>query len=228
MDRPEPEGGSSSPSAEPAGPLQVTELIYSASDAERVTVRLSDGSSFHCPVEVVSAAALSAGTPLDPDRLAAVQQQAEGVFARQSALRLLARAPQTRRGLVRKLQARGFGAAAVRAAVSRMAELGYLDDRAFAENWTRARLSSRAEGWKAVYRGLLARGVPRQLAAEAASAACPEDVELELARRVAAGREPRRAAARLSARGFRSATIARVIRELRDRGGNRGDRRSPG
>jgi regulatory protein len=228
-----PGGGSSSPSAEPGGPhrdpgnerraeagdpsLTILSIEVRGAGGETATVRLSDGSSFIAPAEVVAGEGLSTGTVLDGDRLQSLRSRSELVLARSRALSLLARSAHTRRGLARKLEARGFGHEAVKAAIDRMAELGYLDDRAFALDWARARLANRAEGWKAVYRGLLGRGVPRTIAGETAAEVCSDEAELEMARRVAGDLSPRSAASRLAARGFRSRTIARVIREIASR-----------
>ena len=228
-----PVGGSSSPSAEPGGPdrgsgdepravpgaplLTILSIELRGAGGETATVRLSDGSSFVAPAEVVAGEGLSTGTSLDDDRLRSVRSRSEFVLARSRALSLLSRSAHTRRGLARKLEARGFGPGAVKAAVDRMTELGYLDDRAFALDWARARVAGRAEGWKAVYRGLLGRGVPRSIADEAAAEVCSDEAELEMARRLAGDLSPRKAASRLSARGFRSRTIARVLREIAGR-----------
>ncbi len=102
----------------------------------------------------------------------------------------------------------------MKAAIDRMAELGYLDDRAFALDWARARIAGRAEGWKAVYQGLIRRGVPRAIAGETATEVCSDQAELEMARRLAGNLAPRTAARRLVTRGFRSRIIARVLREI--------------
>jgi regulatory protein len=177
-------------------------------------VRLSDGSSCIVPAEVVAGEALSSGAVLDDDRLQSLRSRSEFVLARSRALSLISRSAQTRRGLAQKLEARGFSPEAVKAAIDRMAELGYLDDRAFALDWARVRLTRRAEGWKAVYRGLLARGVPRTIAGETAAEVCSDEAEREMARRVAGSLPPRTAASRLAARGFRSRTIVRVLREI--------------
>jgi regulatory protein len=215
-------GGSSSPSADRDGrgdapdgsPLTIRSLELRGAGGEAATVRLSDGSSFIAAAEVVAGEGLVSGLEIDAERLADLRSKSELVLARSKALALLSRAAHTRRALARKLQARGFGDEAVRAALARMEELGYLDDRAFAGDWARARVAGRAEGWKAVYRGLLTRGVPREVAGEAASEVCTDETELEMARRVAADLPPRTAAARLAARGFRARTISRVLREM--------------
>jgi regulatory protein len=180
-------------------------------------VRLSDGSSFIAPAEVFAGEGLAPGQQIDAGRLADLRSKSEFVLARSKALALLSRAAHTRRALAQKLRSRGFGDEAAGAAIERMTELGYLDDRSFAFDWARARVSSRAEGWKLVYRGLVARGVPRQAAGEAATEVCTEEAEMEMARRVAAGLSPRAAAARLTTRGFRARTISRVLREIAGR-----------
>lgn len=144
--------------------------------------------------------------------------ESESIRAKERGLALLARASHSRLGLERKLLSKGFSTAAVGSAIARIAELGYLDDRAFAEAWVRSRLASRREGWKSLYRGLLRRGIGKRMAEEAVDGQYPEEEELERARDLAAALPPRKAASRLAARGFRTRVIAKVIRE-RDRKG---------
>jgi regulatory protein len=190
------------------------EIKGAAGEAGRI--HLSDGSFFVLHAEIIAREGISAGTPMDPERLADLLSRSEMVFARVRALALLSRAAHSTRDLARKLGARGFSAEAVRDAIGRMRELGYLDDRAFAEGWIRFRMSTRKEGWNALYRGLLRKGIARALAEEIVEASCPFEEELENARLLAAGQEPRKVIRLLSARGFRSKAIARVLRELKN------------
>jgi regulatory protein len=228
-----PGGGSSSPSAEHGGPgrdpgdepraaagdspLTILSIELRGAGGETATVRLSDGSSFVAPVDIVAGDGLSTGAALDDERLRSLRSRSEVVLARSRALSLLSRSAHTRRALAQKLGARGFGPGAVKAAIDRMAELGYLDDRAFALDWARARVAGRAEGWKAVYRGLVRRGVPRTIAGETANEVCSDEAELKMARQLSGNLSPRTVASRLVARGFRSQTIARVLREIAGR-----------
>ncbi len=179
-----------------------------------VRVHLSDGSSFLVHGVLALREGISADRELTSREVSALQSRSEILFARQSALSLLSRSAHTRKGLAVKLRKRGFGVTAVRRAIARMAELGYLDDRSFAEGWARSRMDSRREGWKALYKGLVRHGVARELAAETATQVCTEEAELAAARLVADGLAPRKAVSRLTARGFRSRTIARVLREI--------------
>ncbi len=179
-----------------------------------VRIHLSDGSFFVLHAEVFARAGLAAGSPLDPETRDRLLSRSERVRARLRALQLLSRAAQTRRGLARKLAARGFSAAAIRFALDRMAELGYLDDRAFAESWVRGRISAGREGGNALYRGLLGRGVARPVAQDVVARLCTAEAELECARRLAAGLSRNAAIRRLTGRGFRSRAIAAVLREM--------------
>jgi regulatory protein len=182
---------------------------------EMVRIHLSDGSFFLLHAEVFAREGLAAGTVLDADARARLLARSERVRARVQALRLLSRAAHTRRGLARKLAARGFGTAAIRHALARMAELGYLDDRSFAESWMRSRLSQGKDGGTALYRGLLARGVARPLAEEVVRDMYSHELEVKNARRLAAGLSRSAAIRRLAGRGFRSRAIAAVIRVIR-------------
>jgi regulatory protein len=74
-------------------------------------------------------------------------------------LRLLARRAHSRVELLLKLTRRGYDSAAIRAALTRLQELGYLDDQAFARSFVRRRGSVR--GPRALSAELAARGVDR-------------------------------------------------------------------
>ena len=149
------------------------------SDGEIARVRLSDGSSFLVHGEILAREGLAVGDSLDEPRICTLKINSEHVFAKRSALALLARAAHTRKGLSAKLKKRGFGPEAIRSALARMIELGYLDDGAFADNWTRSRIASRREGWKALYRGLLSRGVPRKIAESVSRISAPMRLKLK-------------------------------------------------
>jgi regulatory protein len=74
-------------------------------------------------------------------------------------LRLLARRAHSRVELLLKLTRRGYEGEAIRAALRRLEELGYLDDQAFARSFVRRRGSVR--GPRALSAELAARGVDR-------------------------------------------------------------------
>ncbi|MGH7763086.1 MAG: regulatory protein RecX [Candidatus Dormibacteraceae bacterium] len=98
------------------------------------------------------------------------------VGALDAGLRLLGRRAHSRSELRRKLGRRGYVEAEVDAAVARLDELGYLDDRTFAEGHVRRRQSGL--GPRALSAELSARGVDRRVAA---SALAGFDAETQLA-----------------------------------------------
>jgi regulatory protein len=180
---------------------------------ETIRVRLSDGSLFLIHAEVYVREGIAVGAELAPARSAELAARSQRLFARTRALALVSRAAQTRRGLTAKLRARGFEQDAVSYAVSRVAEMGYLDDRSFAERWIESRLAGHAEGYRALFRGLVRRGVDRALAEEVLAERCSWEVELASARQLTERLAAQAAVRKLTNRGFRSRTIGRVLRE---------------
>ena len=126
-------------------------------------------------------------------------------------LLILAGRPHAAAELARKLRQRGHEDAEIEAAMRRLRELGYLDDRAFAESLVGWR--SRTRGRRAMASELAARGVSRDVAAEVLAAVDP-GAELEAARKLVArdGDNLARAAARLRRRGFSESTIRTTLR----------------
>ena len=84
------------------------------------------------------------------------------VGALDAGLRLLGRRAHSRAELRRKLGRRGYTEAEIDGAVERLNELGYLDDRTFAEGHVRRRQAGL--GPRALSAELSARGVDRQVA----------------------------------------------------------------
>ena len=87
------------------------------------------------------------------------------VRALDAGLNLLSRRAHSRAEIRRKLGRRGYGEEEVESTVARLVELGYLDDRAFAEGHVRRR--SPLLGRLALSAELAARGVDRDVADEA-------------------------------------------------------------
>jgi regulatory protein len=183
-----------------------------------VRIHLSDGSFFVLHAEIFARSGLSAGAQIGSDDVARLSARSERVRARIAALRLLSRSAHTRRGLARKLVAKGFDRPAIRYALARMVELGYCDDRAFAESWMRLRLPAGKNGAVALFRGLLARGVEKSLAQEVVSEMYPHEDEVRDARRLTRGLSRTAAIRRLAGRGFRSRAIAAAIRGIGRKG----------
>ncbi len=210
---------SSSPSADSAPSSEdktIVSIELKGATGEAVRIHLSDGSFFVLHAEVFAREGISTGTAMDAEKTAKLLSRSEQVHARLRALSLLSRAAHSRKGLERKLSSRGFSAEAIRSAIARVSELGYLDDKAFAESWVRSRISGGTTGWNALYKGLLGKGVARATAEEVVSALCSFEDEAESAWQLSEGLSPAAAIRKLASRGFRSRTISKVLREKKN------------
>lgn len=140
---------------------------------------------------------------------------------RERALRLLAQREHSRQELARKLAAHGTPEE-IAATLERLGELGLQADARFAEAWVRAK--SARHGTARLRHELAQRGVERELIEAAIASEAGED-EIERARGVWRSRfgtapadraEWARQARFLHGRGFASATITKLLKELPD------------
>lgn len=135
------------------------------------------------------------------------------------ALDLLARRPHFRAELARKLQARGFGAGEIEAALARAAELGYLQDDRLAHAYAAELAGRKGLGRARIGRELARRGAP-EAAVDEAVGALAEEGELARARDSAARWAKGRAgdgaalARHLDRKGFARHVIFRVLKEF--------------
>ena len=150
--------------------------------------------------------------------------------ALRAAFDLLARKGWSRRELIQRLKRRGAADEVARAVVADLHARGYLDDEGFARWWAQARAQARRVGSIRLRRELLAKGIPRELAAAAVASAFAETPELDRAmdagrRRLAAlsrSAPARSAPARLRARlgdyllrrGYPPSMASRVVKTL--------------
>ena len=95
---------------------------------------LDDGSVVTLSRDTVGSLSIKAGTAFSATELASVRAEDERARAVAAAVRLLSLRARSRKDLGERLRRRGFRAAAVEAALTRMAALGYLDDAAFARS----------------------------------------------------------------------------------------------
>jgi regulatory protein len=144
--------------------------------------------------------------------------------AREVCLRLLTLAPRTRAQLADALRKRDIPDEAANEVLGRLADVGLIDDAAFAQAWVESRHYSRGLAGRALSAELKRRGV----AADEIRAAIDEhlgpDAEVSAARRLVAGRlaptrglppeqRTRRLAGLLARKGYPAGLAFRVIRE---------------
>jgi regulatory protein len=184
-----------------------------------------DGMRFGAiPRELAAREGLAVGRELDPDLHERLSTAADIEAAFRTVLRSLKVRAYARGDLGRRLQRKGHPRSAVEAALTRAADLGLLDDAAFARSYVETR-SARGRGPSRLTRDLLAMGIERSLIDRALAAQWPEGsdratVPLALAQKRAAqlGTLPRntkrrRLLAFLARRGF----TGREVLELVDR-----------
>jgi regulatory protein len=149
--------------------------------------------------------------------------------ARQLCLRLLTGRPRTRAQLAEAMQRRGIPDGAAAAVLDRFAEVGLIDDAAFARAWVESRHHGRGLARRALSAELKQRGVDGQNISAAVSALDPAD-EIATARRLvakglAASRgkplptRVRRLVGLLARKGYPAPIAYRVVREALDQEG---------
>jgi regulatory protein len=189
-------------------------------DAVRIDI---DGTRFGAvPRALVSGEGLTLGRQIDPALQERLTQAADIEAAFRTVLRALEMRSYAKGDLGRRLQRKGHPRPAIEAALDRVAELGLLDDAAFAETYVETR-AARGRGPSRLTRDLLSMGVERGLIDRALAAHWPEgsdrsSVPLALARKRAAqlGSLPRqtkrrRLVAYLARRGFTGRDITEIV-----------------
>jgi regulatory protein len=198
---------------------EITDIRPVSRGSRRRRVYL-DGSEWRSvPAEVVRDLGLRVGQTQDADSLAARIAESEPTQAWERTLRLLNYRERGSGELRQRLLDDGYEAAVVEDVVSRAVDLGFLDDRRFAEGLARIAAGKR-QGKRRIAAGLSAKHVDEALAADVLEAWCDPDAEREraltLARKLAArgGMDASRVAARLASRGFEAAVAWDVAREV--------------
>jgi regulatory protein len=177
-------------------------------------IGLSDGSLFsfnpvYLPHSFQGGDYFSPGKEIGSEEETGLRFAADCFRAERAALRLIARAEQTRAGITRKLGQRGHESSRVQAAVSYLTELEIIDDHRFAGRWIRARLYRGADSPLRLITGLCRRGIDRRTARSACKSILDFEKETELLRKFIAKRYP---AAGNPARGDRPDQEARFFR----------------
>lgn len=119
----------------------------------------------HC--DVVAKHGLREGETVTPETLQEIERDEAYVQAKQSALDYLAHKPRTETEVRRKLARADVSQSVADDVISRLYELSYLDDEAYARDYVRNRFSSKKYGPERIRRELRKRGVDRHIIDEA-------------------------------------------------------------
>lgn len=202
---------------------RVTGIAADRLHPERVYVRLGDEVLVLDAVRAVQLG-LREGTVLSAAEYHALQAEAALTAAKERALRLLGMKAYTERELAAKLVRSGFAAECTEQVIRWLREVGYLDDRAYAQRWVEQRLRGKGYGPARLRHELAGKGVAREWIDEAL-AQCGEDELEETAYRLAAERlrrlggldSPkvrRQIYGFLQRRGYAPEVIGRALRRL--------------
>ena len=153
-------------------------------------IGLSDGSLFsfricYLPPELNISSdglCLNEGDEISAAEEAAFRFASECLRAEKAALRLITRAEQCTFGLSRKLEKRGAAAACISAVISRLLDLGLLDDARFAKAWLTSRLRL-ARSPRRLFVSLCGRGISRDDAETALKSVLDEETEFVMLKR---------------------------------------------
>jgi regulatory protein len=150
--------------------------------------------------------------------------------ARTIGLAMLDRAPRTRAELATGMAKRGVPAAAAEVVLDRFAEVGLIDDAAFATAWVDSRHRGRGLARRALANELRVRGIDADVAGEALMAVTTDDEAVAaqaLARRrlrsmsgLSRQVQTRRLVAMLGRKGFGGSLAYSVVRQVVDEGGS--------
>ena len=174
-------------------------------------------------VALADVGAASAAQDLAPEVEKRAAKPDPSDVARQIVLRQLAMAPRSRSELLQKLAQRGCSAEVAVAVVDRMAEVGLVDDEAYASMLVRTQHAGRGLARRALARELRTKGIHVDLAELALSTISDEDerdraralVDKKLRAMHGLGIEvqTRRLAGLLARKGYSSSMTYAVIRE---------------
>lgn len=148
----------------------ITGVQAQKKDPNRVSVFIDGAFAFGLASDIAVRSGLRKGMVLSEDQQHELLDQEQQARARIAALDYIAHRARTEQEVRRKLRQKGFSETATEEAISRMLELGYLDDEGYARAFVSSRLASRGHGPLRIKVDLQRRGV-REAMIDAALAA---------------------------------------------------------
>src|SRR5215213_36813 len=149
----------------------------------RFDLYLEGAFAFTLRPELILASGLSVGTELSHERQRWLYDEEQRLGAIEAALRLLAMSPRSEKELRDRLKRRGFKRAAVDAAMTRVGEMGYVNDEAYAKFFVEARQASTPRSKRALAFELSRKGVDRETAASSVEEVSDADAAFAAAQR---------------------------------------------
>jgi regulatory protein len=139
----------------------ITALEVQKRNKERVNVYLDGEFAFGLPI--IEAAHLQKGQVLTEEQIKALREIDTLACALDQVVRLLARRPYSTAEIRRYLESKQVPSAVIDEVLAKLAHLGYVDDRAFAEFWVENRERFRPRGSRALRYELRQKGIADEL-----------------------------------------------------------------
>lgn len=151
---------------------------------------------------------------------------AQSEAAMQAALKMLAAGPRTRADLLHRLVSRGYALQDAEECVSRLEQMGYVDDESFSEYWVEVHQQRTPSGAALLRQHLLQKGVSAEVVERVLGRVLQEETaalsagRLYLARSRPGNRDTVAAklASHLRTRGFEYDIITKTVRDLLEAG----------
>jgi regulatory protein len=142
-------------------PGTITDITPQQRDDTRVNIYIDDAFAFGLHIDIQLEHYLKKGDVLDEERIAALLRQDEVKKAIATSLNLLSYRARAEGELRQKLRERDYAPEAIDGALTRMRDLGYLDDRQFADRWVESRQLHRPRSARMLARELSQKGLDR-------------------------------------------------------------------
>lgn len=188
---------------------------------KRLAAHVSNGRTLSLTADVAARFRLASGSYLTATQLRQIEEVQAREDAMVAALRLVAFGPRSEKEMRQALTRRSVPADLRDEVVSRLRELGLLDDAAFAASFVESRGRSSPRGRRLLAQELRQKGISRELASQSTTDVDDADAAYRAAKRRAGalGRLPypdfeRRLATFLLRRGFSYETTRSTVRRL--------------
>jgi regulatory protein len=200
----------------------ITMVELQSRNKRRYNIYINDEYAFSVHEDTMLKYQLFKGADIDAAGIESILQAEERNSAYIRALGLLARRPHGERELRRKLEVSGSGTDAIDHAVERLTTEGYIDDNAFAKQFTEQRVAFNRKGRLFIRQELQQKGIGKEDIAEAIESVDPKaeyDAALHLAKRKWASTsgtpidKSRKTVAFLMRRGFPQQVAMQSMRE---------------
>ncbi len=195
--------------------MEITDFRYKKSGDAVIT--LENGEKYELDGDTAYIKGYKRGTLLTEDALFELKTLCEDFFAYKRAALSVAAGENSKAGLIRKLRAKGATESAAKKAVDRLAEMGFLDESAYAVSLCKSYGINKALGRSRVLNELYAHGIPRDIAAEAADKTLlpdEENIENYIAKKLkTADLSSPKTAAALHRAGYPYSTINHYIKK---------------